>query len=187
MFLTSKDTTADDSELVARAREGDVAAFEALYRSHVGRVHGLCLRMSGHPETAEDLVQETFLNAWRGLSSFSGRSSLGTWLHRIAVNASLAKVRSPQGRGEFSLTTDEGSEMEFEEQDPLDNALPMDLERAIGKLPSGARHVLVLHGVYGYSHEETADMLGVAVGTSKAQLHRARHLLRGHLETERGT
>ena len=94
----------DDSDWIAGARAGDHAAFERLYRAHVGRVYGLCLRMTGHPQTAEDLTQETFVNAWRSLNGFEGRSGVGTWLHRIAVNAVLARGRSPQGRGEVSMS-----------------------------------------------------------------------------------
>ena len=175
-----------EADWIARAREGDMAAFERLYRAHVGRVHGLCLRMTGNPDTAEDLTQETFVSAWRSLSTFEGRSGFGTWLHRIAVNAVMARGRSPQGRGEVSLTLDDGEEREFEAPDDLDTATPIDLERAIATLPPGARDVMVLYGVYGYSHEEAADMLGVAVGTCKAQLHRARRLLRERMNMEAG-
>lgn len=175
---------AGETEWIALARGGDMAAFEHLYRSHVGRVYGLCLRMTGHPDRAEDLTQETFVSAWRSLPAFEGRSGFGTWLHRIAVNAVLARGRSPQGRGEVSYTNDAGQDREFETPDEMDAAIPLDLERAIETLPAGARDVLVLHGVYGYSHEEAADMLGVAVGTCKAQLHRARRLLRERMDWE---
>lgn len=175
-----------EAEWIAGARSGDTAAFERLYRAHVARVYGLCLRMTGHQHTAEDLTQETFVNAWRSLSAFEGRSGFGTWLHRIAVNAALARGRSPQGRGEVSLTDDEGEERDFAAPDEMDTATPIDLERAIATLPGGARDVMVLHGVYGYSHEEAAEMLGVAVGTCKAQLHRARRLLRERMGMENG-
>jgi RNA polymerase sigma-70 factor (ECF subfamily) len=173
-----------EADLIAGARAGDMAAFERLYRAHVARVYGLCLRMTRHQQTAEDLTQETFVNAWRSLSAFEGRSGFGTWLHRIAVNAVLARGRSPQGRGEVSITDFDGEEREFESHDGMDTATPIDLERAIETLPPGARDVMVLHGVYGYSHEEAADMLGVAVGTCKAQLHRARRLLRERMGME---
>jgi RNA polymerase sigma-70 factor (ECF subfamily) len=172
------------SELVTRARRGDVGAFEALYREHVGRVYGLCLRMTGQPDSAEDLTQDTFVNAWRSLAGYEGRSSFSTWLHRIAVNAVLAKRRSPQGRGEVSMTDDAGEQMEFEADAAMDEATPIDIERAIAALPPGARDIVVLHGIYGYSHEEAAGMLGVAVGTCKAQLHRARHLMRARMGGE---
>lgn len=174
----------DEADWIADARAGDHAAFERLYRAQVGRVYGLCLRMTGHPQTAEDLTQETFVNAWRSLAGFEGRSGFGTWLHRIAVNAVLARGRSPQGRGEVSLVDEAGADREFVAAGPTDPATPIDLERCIATLPHGARHVLVLYGVYGYSHEEAARMLGVAVGTSKAQLHRARRLLRERMGEE---
>jgi len=172
------------AELVTRACRGDAAAFEALYRLHVGRVYGLCLRMTGQPESAEDLTQDTFVSAWRSLPGYEGRSSFSTWLHRIAVNAVLAKRRGPQGRNEVSMTDDAGEQMEFEAEGTLDAATPIDIERAIAGLPPGARDIVVLHGIYGYSHEEAAQMLGVAVGTCKAQLHRARNLMRGRMGEE---
>jgi RNA polymerase sigma-70 factor (ECF subfamily) len=175
------------AELVMRACRGDTGAFEDLYRQHVGRVYGLCLRMTGQPESAEDLTQDTFVSAWRSLPGYEGRSSFSTWLHRIAVNAVLAKRRSPQGRNEVSMTDEQGEQMEFQADAPMDEATPIDIERAITGLPPGARDIVVLHGIYGYSHEEAAEMLGVAVGTCKAQLHRARHLMRARMGEERAT
>jgi RNA polymerase sigma-70 factor (ECF subfamily) len=180
-------TAEGEPERVARARSGDVAAFEGLYREHVGRVYGLCLRMTGQPAAAEDLTQDTFVSAWKSLPGYEGRSSFSTWLHRIAVNAVLASRRGPRGRLETSLTNDDGDEMELMAEDAMDEATPIDLERAIGLLPAGARDIVVLHGIYGYSHEEAAGMLGVAVGTCKAQLHRARHLLRARMRMEADT
>ncbi|HEU0225044.1 MAG TPA: RNA polymerase sigma factor [Steroidobacteraceae bacterium] len=176
-----------ESERVARARNGDAAAFEGLYREHVGRVYGLCLRMTGQPAAAEDLTQDTFVSAWRSLPGYEGRSSFSTWLHRIAVNAVLAARRSPRGRGETSLTGDDGEDLELATDAAMDEATPIDLERAIGSLPAGARDIVVLHGIYGYSHEEAAGMLGLAVGTCKAQLHRARQLLRARMRMEAAT
>ena len=175
------------AELVTRASRGDEGAFEALYRQHVGRVYGLCLRMTGQAESAEDLTQDTFVSAWRSLPGYEGRSSFSTWLHRIAVNAVLARRRSPQGRNEISMTDDQGEQMDVEGEPAMDEATPIDIERAIAALPPGARDVVVLHGIYGYSHEEAAGMLGVAVGTCKAQLHRARHLMRARMGTENAT
>ncbi len=175
---------ATSGERVTRACRGDVNAFEELYREHVGRVYGLCLRMTGHPEAAEDLTQDTFVNAWRSLPGYEGRSSFSTWLHRIAVNAVLARRRGPQGRNEISMTDETGEQMDFAEQPGMDQATPIDIERAIAALPPGARDIVVLHGVYGYSHEEAAGMLGIAVGTCKAQLHRARHLMRARMQPE---
>ncbi len=175
------------AELVTRACRGDTGAFEDLYRQHVGRVYGLCLRMTGQPASAEDLTQDTFVSAWRSLPGYEGRSSFSTWLHRIAVNAVLAKRRGPQGRNETSMTDDAGEQMDFEAEDRMDEATPIDVERAIAALPPGARDIVVLHGIYGYSHEEAAAMLGVAVGTCKAQLHRARHLMRARMGEEHAT
>ena len=174
------------AEVVTRASRGDTGAFEDLYRQHVGRVYGLCLRMTGHPESAEDLTQDTFVSAWRSLPGYEGRSSFSTWLHRIAVNAVLAKRRSPQGRNEISMTDDAGEQMDFEAQH--DGRRNADRHRAGNPgLPPGARDIVVLHGIYGYSHEEAAGMLGVAVGTCKAQLHRARHLMRARMGSENAT
>ena len=183
----ARQTTADEGERIERARQGDTQAFEALYREHVGRVYGLCLRMAGEPQAAEDLTQDTFVNAWRSLPGYEGRSSLATWLHRIAVNVVLAKRRSPIGRNEMSMTDDSGEQMEFAAEPEMDQATPIDLERAIAALPPGARDIVVLHGIYGYSHEEAATMLGLAVGTCKAQLHRARNLMRGRMRMEART
>jgi len=171
-------------DLVARACRGDINAFEVLYREHVGRVYGLCLRMTGLPEMAEDLTQDTFVNAWKSLPGYEGRSRFSTWLHRIAVNAVLAQRRRPQGRNEVSMTDETGEQMDFAMEDAMDDATPIDLERAIAALPPGARDIVVLHGIYGYSHDEAAGMLGLAVGTCKAQLHRARHLMRVRMKSE---
>lgn len=177
---------ADERSLVESAARGSPAAFERLYRLHAGRVYGLCLRMTGHRETAEDCTQEAFVQAWRSLPRFERRSSFGTWMHRIAVNAVLAQTRR---RGEQTgLRASIEDELAGSLQDGSigDTGAGMDLEAAIAALPPGARHVLVLAGVYGYSHEETADMLGVAVGTCKAQLHRARQLLVERMHEEEG-
>lgn len=163
-----------ERRLIDRARKGDQAAFEAIYRAHSGRVYGLCLRMLQDPAAAEDCVQETFISAWRNLPRFEGRSSLGTWLHRIAVNTVLGRVR----RKEPVVHSAEPEDHAGAELPVLADAMDvLDLEQLIATLPTGARHVLVLQGVYGYTHEETADFLGIAVGTCKAQLHRARKLL----------
>ncbi len=167
--------------LVERARSGDTRAFERLYREHAGKVYGLCLRMTRDAALAEDCTQETFINAWRALDRFETRSSLGTWLHRIAVNAVLAKRRKATPvvvDCESVEGEDEGIETEWTLETPLE---VQEIENAIHALPDGARDVLVLYGIYGYSHAEAAEMLGVAEGTCKAQLHRARGLLRERL------
>jgi RNA polymerase sigma-70 factor (ECF subfamily) len=174
---------ADERDLVAAAVLGSVPAFEQLYRLHVSRVYGLCLRMTREHSTAEDCTQEAFLQAWRALPAFQGRSGFSTWLHRIAVNAVLARARKRREVLGDEASVDEMADATADGgvEDP---GASRDLEAAIGRLPPGARHVLVLSGVYGYSHEETADMLGIAVGTCKAQLHRARQLLTARLHLE---
>lgn len=173
---------AEERRLVDAAVQGSQAAFERLYRLHVGRVHGLCLRMTAQRETAEDCTQEAFVQAWRNLRRFEGRSGFATWLHRIAVNAVLAhKRRRAESLGAGASVEEEAADV-LEDGAATDHALRGDLEAAIASLPPGARHVLVLAGIYGYSHEEAATMLGIAVGTCKAQLHRARHLLGQRLQ-----
>jgi RNA polymerase sigma-70 factor (ECF subfamily) len=169
-----------EGALVQRARTGDRRAFERLYREHAGRVYGLCLRMTRDPQLAEDCTQDTFINAWRALGKFETRSSLSTWLHRIAVNVSLAKRRK-SGRVESPPEEEEGAACEWTLETPIE---VQEIESAIGELPEGARDALVLHALYGYSHIEAAQMLGIAEGTCKAQLHRARKLLRERLGAE---
>jgi RNA polymerase sigma-70 factor, ECF subfamily len=175
-----------DAALVQAARRGDMRAFERLYRMHSGRVLGLCLRMTRQREIAEDCVQQTFVRAWKNLAAFEGRSAFGTWLHRIAVNEVLTNRRNRGTRSEgTSLPTQEDEEDTFENVADLsvaaDSGDVMDMEKALATLPEGSRHVVVLQAVYGYSHEEVAEMLGIAVGTCKAQLHRGRKLLRERL------
>jgi RNA polymerase sigma-70 factor (ECF subfamily) len=170
-----------EGALVQRACAGDARAFERLYREHSGRVYGLCLRMTRDAAMAEDCTQETFINAWRSLGRFETRSSLATWLHRIAVNVALGKRR--RVRPETDPLPEDEERLEYEWV--LETPLEVDaIENAIRELPEGARDVLVLHAIYGYSHGETAQMLGVAEGTCKAQLHRARKLLREKLGVE---
>ena len=176
----------EERRLVEDAVRGSQAAFEQLYRRHVGRVYGLCLRMTAQRETAEDCVQEAFVQAWRSLPRFEARSSFGTWLHRIAVNAVLAQARRRSERVGGDASVDDEIAETLADGSAGDTGAGLDLEAAIAGLPAGARHVLVLAGVYGYSHEETASMLGVAVGTCKAQLHRARQLLVQRLGAEDG-
>lgn len=174
-----------ERDLVARAKGGDTAAFEALYRMHVGRVHALCLRMTGNAAQAEDCVQETFVRAWRNLASFQGASAFGTWIYRIAVNEVLGAQRRDRRRAtHLHVVGDDGSEeQEYVAALGGEAGEEIDVERAVRALPEGARNVFVLVGLHGYSHEETAAALGVAVGTCKAQLHRARRLLMKRLHT----
>jgi RNA polymerase sigma-70 factor (ECF subfamily) len=173
---------ANERRLVEAAAAGSQAAFEALYRRHVGRVHGLCLRMTAQRETAEDCTQEAFVQAWRNLPRFEVRSSFGTWLHRIAVNTVLAQRRRRAETLGADASAEESVAETLADATASDPTAGRDLEAAIASLPPGARHVLVLAGIYGFSHEEVAVMLGIAVGTCKAQLHRARKLLGTRLQ-----
>jgi RNA polymerase sigma-70 factor (ECF subfamily) len=163
--------------LVRRAQDGDVSAFEQLYRDNVERVFALCLRMAADRAKAEELTQDVFVRAWERLGSFEGRSAFSTWLHRMAVNVVLGEKRSAGARNARVMVTDD---LEAFDRPRLtsDPGTRMDLERAIAGLPPGARTVFVLHDVEGYKHEEIGRMHGWAVGTCKAQLHRARKLLR---------
>ncbi|HKD53777.1 MAG TPA: RNA polymerase sigma factor [Steroidobacteraceae bacterium] len=177
-----EDTRVDwEGALVQRACAGDTRAFERLYREHAGRVYGLCLRMTRDAQLAEDCTQDTFINAWRALPKFETRSSLSTWLHRIAVNVSLAKRRKSTPVEPLPEDEDGGAFGEWTLETPVE---VHEIETAIGELPEGARDALVLHALYGYSHVEAAQMLGIAEGTCKAQLHRARKLLRERLGVE---
>jgi RNA polymerase sigma-70 factor, ECF subfamily len=164
--------------LVARAQAGDKAAFAMLYRSHVGRVHALCRRMTGDAGVAEELTQDAFVQAWRQLHTFRGTAQFSTWLHRVAVNTVLSWQRR-HGPWLQWLRRDRG---EIPEQAVVENTgVTLDLDAAIARLPLRARQVFVLVDVEGHTHEEAAGLLGINVGTSKSQLFRARELLRGWL------
>ena len=166
----------DDSELVRAARRGDTASFEQLYLRHAGRIHGVVLRLVGYDHArAEDLVQEAFVQAWRKLESFHQQSRFGTWLYRLAVNCALMALRAGKTDPlDKSLEIEPGSESDT----PFCAAERAELEVAIAQLPPRARSVLVLHDVEGWRHQDIAEELDMAIGTSKAQLHRARRLLR---------
>jgi RNA polymerase sigma-70 factor (ECF subfamily) len=168
--------------LVDRAQRGDVTAFEELYQLTCGRIYALCLRMCGDAHLAEELTQESYLRAWQKLTTFRGDSMFATWLHRIAVTVVLGHHRTRLRRGE---RPSEGGELETIHAAGTadDAASAVDLERAIARLPKRARIVFVLHDVEGFRHHEIAKMAGMAQGTSKAQLSRARQLLRKALTT----
>lgn len=160
---------------VRRARQGDVKAFESLYRAHVGRIHGLCLRMVADPARAEDLTQEAFVRAWQKLDRLGDDGGFAPWLRRLTVNLVLGDLRS-RGRRQDREVPEADLPEAASHPAPLGTAL--DLERALARVPARARAVFVLYEIEGYSHGEIAELLGLAEGTSKAQLHRARKLLR---------
>ncbi len=164
---------------VALAAAGDARAFERLYRQHVARIHSLVRRMLGSEGDPDELTQDVFVRAWERLKTYRGEAAFGTWLHRLAVNVILNWRRSEAGTRRW---IEEGTEADLLEGPRRPGAETLDLEGAIAKLPPGARQVFVLHDVEGFKHEEIAAMTGVTPGTSKAQLHRARMLLRAYLE-----
>ena len=180
-MLPAAEAVDEDVALARRAATADVGAFEQLYRRHHRRVHGVIVRLVGQASgRAEDLTQEAFVRAWQALPAFRFESAISTWLHRLAVNTALMELRSRRSRP-----------WQDDDEDALDSIatpdtagralLGRDLERAVASLPPRARAVLVLHDVEGWKHEEIAGELGMAVGSSKAQLHRARGLLRARI------
>lgn len=182
-----------EAEAVKRAQQGDVLAFEALYKMHKRRVYTLCWRMVHDETEAEDLAQEAFLQAYRKVNSFRGQSAFSTWLHRVTMNIVLMRFRK---KGLLTVSLDEClapetqncPKGEFGMQDlTLSGSLDrINLERALESLPAGCRAVFVLFDIEGYEHNEVARMLGCSVGNSKSQLHKARIKLRGILQTGRG-
>ena len=189
-----QDTELPEAEAIRRAQQGDAAAFERLYQLHNRRVYSLCLRMVGNTAEAEDLTQEAFLQLFRKIGTFRGESAFSTWLHRLAVNVVLMRLRKKTG-SESSL--EEVTEPDEESGGPRrDFGAPdlklsgsidrVNLKRAVDQLPAGYKAIFVLHDVQGYEHNEIAEILGCSIGNSKSQLHKARMRLRELLhETER--
>lgn len=171
-----------DSTDVALAAGGDRQAFERLYRTHSTRVFSLCARMSGSRTRGEELTQDVFVRTWEKLPQFRGESAFSTWLHRLAVNVVLNARKSEGKVASRTGQSDAGDEPWDEIARAPMHIERMDLADAISRLPAGARNVFVLHDVEGYKHEEIAEMMGITSGGSKAQLHRARLLLREALE-----
>ena len=174
-----------EAELVTRCRAGDVDAFEALYRQHSPRIYSLACRMAGSPQEGEDLLQEIFLQAYQKLHTFKGDAAIGTWLYRLALNHCLDFVRSRQARmTRLTSTLEAGRGIEpIASRDVA--AARLDLERALQCLPSGYREAFVLHDVEGFDHKEVANMLGIAEGTSRSQVFKARAKLRALLRGAR--
>ncbi len=174
---------AEDAADVALAAAGDRHAFERLYHLHVHRVFTLCSRMCGSKTRGEELTQDVFVRVWEKLPQFRGDSAFSTWIHRVAVNIVLTD-RKNEGRARRRMKEDEnegGEEMFVAAASIPRDADRMDLAAAIDTLPPGARQIFVLHDIEGYKHEEIAELCGITSGGSKAQLHRARLLLRGAL------
>ncbi|MDE1887439.1 MAG: RNA polymerase sigma factor [Gammaproteobacteria bacterium] len=171
----------ESAALAARARDGDVGAFEQLYRRHAGRVHTVCLRITADRGAAEECTQDAFVRAWDALGRFRGDSSFATWLTRIAINVALQRLKLERRH----LRLVQPGDTEFIESHAAPKEAPdadMDMEKLIASLPPAARTVFVLHAVEGYSHEEIAGLTGIAAGTCKAHVHRARQLLQARLQ-----
>lgn len=165
---------------VALAVGGDAGAFERIYARHVARVHGLARRMAGH-DTADELTQDVFVRAWQKLGTFRGDASFATWLHRLAVNVIIERFRSLGTQRERFLA-DGDDTLQRMPSPRRSGDFRMDFDAALARLPNAARKVFVLHDVEGYKHHEIGTLLGISPGTSKSQLHRARMLMRSHLD-----
>jgi RNA polymerase sigma-70 factor (ECF subfamily) len=175
-------TTTVERELVTRAQRGDVGAFEELYRACAGRVFALCLRMCRDRDRAQELLQDVFVRVWEKLGLYRGEASFTTWVHRLAVNVVLEAERKEKRRAGRIDDDDNDERMDLgvARTDSVHERL--DLQQAVAGLPAGARRVFVLHDIEGYQHNEIAQMTGLAEGTLRAQLHRARKLLMEALE-----
>jgi RNA polymerase sigma-70 factor (ECF subfamily) len=172
-----EDRRAAERRLVREAQAGDLVAFERLYRENERKVFALCLRLSSDAALAEELTQEVFVRAWRKLSSFRGESAFSSWLYPLTVNVALSERRSRRRREARLFATEDPARLEQASSAPAPER-GFDLEKALSALPPGARAVFVLHDVEGRTHDEIAALLDIAPGTSKAQLFRARRLLR---------
>ncbi len=164
-------------DLVQKARDGDVLAFERIYRLHVGRVFALCRRLATDPGLAEELTQDTFVRVWHRLDTFEPGTHFHSWLFKVALNVVLADRRARGRRARREIAVDDPDRLETRSWRPEPRS-GLDLERAIAQLPAGARQVFILYDVEGFRHDEIATHLEITPGTSKAQLHRARKLLR---------
>jgi RNA polymerase sigma-70 factor (ECF subfamily) len=184
-------TGSSDAEVIARAQAGDESAFEALFRTHQKRIYRLCLRMIGNVAEAEDLTQEAFLQVFRKIRTFRGESAFSTWLHRLAVNVVLMRLRKKKPQ---EISVDCAPQNEQSERQEWEFATPdleltgvvdrVSLEYAVSKLADGYREVFLMHDVLGYEHHEIAEALGYSVGNSKSQLHKARMKLRQSLRSK---
>ena len=176
-------TGAASPDDVALAAAGDLRAFERVYRSHLAKISSLVRRMTGGRDS-DELTQDVFVRLWQKIGSFRGDSAFSTWLHRLAVNVVIERFRSDATRR--SRLHDGEAIFETLAAPGRSGDLSMDFETALAKLPEGAREIFVLHDVEGYKHHEIATLLEISAGTSKAQLHRARMMLRKHLRPPTG-
>lgn len=169
----------NENGLVGRARAGELAAMRELYERHASRVYTVVRRLAGDDDLAADLAQDAWTNAFRKIRGFRGEAAFGTWVHRIAVNTALTRLRQQARRRDLEESFDGSTTLGNADHTPPDRAAErVTVQRALDVLPAGYRSVLWLHDVEGYTHEEIGARLGIAVGTSKSQLSKARAKLR---------
>lgn len=173
--------TQQESDFIDAAKAGDKVAFKHLYDSHINQVYGLCFRLCADKSQAEDACQEVFIQLWRKIKNFDGNSQFSTWLHSVASNVTISYIRKQRGWWQKMFSIEQTAAMEQQAEGSIADS---NLERYIYKLPERARWVFVLHAVEGYRHEEIATMLDIAIGTSKAQFHRAKSLIQGWIDDE---
>lgn len=193
LIANQTESNLTEREAIRQAKDGDVAAFEYLYKMHCRRVYGLCLRMIKNPAEAEDLTQQAFLQLFRKIGTFRGESGFSTWLHRVTVNIVLMHIRRKKpteilaGDLERSSSSGEGPRDHGSSDTSMLGAIErLNLMRAIRRLPPGYKRLFLLHDVMGYEHNEVARLLGCSTGCSKSQLHKARKRLRRLLQGEQG-
>jgi RNA polymerase sigma-70 factor, ECF subfamily len=174
---TGASTTMSAERLVALARTGDTQAIRQLYDTHIQRVHGVVSRLTCDPEIAAECTQEAFVRAFRSLDGFRGDAAFGTWLHRVAVNVTLTRLRQVRRIRVVELELDPALTGSIAPRD-VDPMLERRIVAALSALPAGYRAVVVMHDVEGFTHEEIGGILEIATGTSKARLSRARARLR---------
>ena len=173
----------DENQLVIRSLNGDRSAYEKLYRANIGKVYALCLRMCGQKELAEDLAQESFIRAWQKLDSFRGDSKFSSWLYRLTSNVVIGHLRS-NSKWQLEQYDESAHERSFADTVTNDtiSAHHDEIEKALQTLPEKARVVLIMHDYLGYKHTEISEITGMAIGTSKTHLHRAKAQLKAQAE-----
>lgn len=161
--------------LINAVQQGDKNAYHKLYQTYIGQVYALCFRLTGDRGLAEDASQEVFIQLWRKIGNFNGESKFSTWLHTVTSNITITYLRKQRGwlKRMFNIEDSEAAHFEADESTDLS-----ELEGYISRLPERARIVFVLHAIEGYRHEDIANMMDMAVGSSKAQFHRAKQLLK---------
>jgi RNA polymerase sigma-70 factor (ECF subfamily) len=177
----SSEQQVEEMQLIAAAKQQDVTAFKALYEQYLNMVYGLCLRLCADKSLAEDATQEVFIQLWRKIDNFDGNSQFSTWLHSVTSNVTISYIRKQRGWWQKMINIEQSSAFEEVTYGCLED---VQLEKYIYKLPERARWVFVLHALEGYRHEEIAKTLDMAVGSSKAQFHRAKNLLQGWISDE---